>query len=137
MRSLPLLSLKTVEDALRGASGRSAEAGGEVWRCPDELFGACARLIQEGEGRLLSLSAICDEGGELLLTYTFETCAASMFTICVATQQGSIESLFSRFVVADFLEREVNLLFGVKFVGHPNLPAAWRGVIASDKEKPA
>jgi len=134
MRAWPPLTLKIVEDALRGASSRSAEAGGETWRCPENLFGSCSRLIQEGGGRLLTLSASSDEAEELLLTYTFELGAARTFTVSVSPRDGTVDSLFSRFVTADFLEREVNQLFGVKFLGHPNLPLAGRGSGSREKE---
>ncbi len=48
-------------------------------------------------------------------------CIASC-TVKTATDKFSIGSLYTLFVNADFIEREINNIFKIKFLGHPNLP---------------
>lgn len=119
---LPLLTPDSVKEALRAAASRTVASVRTFWRCPSSGFSVCTRFLQEGGARLLTLSATCDLENELVLTYTFELGRGSYLVMSTHTRERSLESLFSTFPAADFLEREVNQLFGVKFVGHPNLP---------------
>lgn len=119
---LPLLTTDAVREALRSAASRTVETVRTYWRCPAAGFALCTRLLQEGGARLLTLSATRESDDELQLTYTFELGRGSYLVMRTPTLERSLESLFSTFPAADFLEREVNQLFGVKFLGHPNLP---------------
>lgn len=123
---LPPLTPDAVKEALRAAASRTVESVRTFWRCPAGGFSVCTRLLQEGGARLLTLSATRDVEEELVLTYTFELGRGSYLVMTTPTHERSLESLFSTFPAADFLEREVNQLFGVKFLGHPNLPQPTR-----------
>ncbi|MBI2251570.1 MAG: NADH-quinone oxidoreductase subunit C [Armatimonadetes bacterium] len=57
---------------------------------------------------------------EMGLTYFFDL-GGVIYEVSTATNQKTIHSLYSLFNNADFIERECNLLFNIKFLGHPNL----------------
>jgi NADH:ubiquinone oxidoreductase subunit C len=114
------MSWKSLEDLLRRE--RTSQGERISWDCPRVQFGPAARSLQEAGARLLTLSAMRLPTDELNLTYTFEIGASNTVTLRTPTEERAIESLFSSFPAADFLEREVSNLFGVKFLGHPNLP---------------
>ena len=124
---LPVLTVDVVKDALRRAAVGADDPVRATWHCPELDFLPCVRLLQEGGARLLTLAAMREEGDDLVLTYTFELGRGSYLVIGTPTRDRTVGSLFSFFASADFLEREVNLLFGVKFLGHPNLPHPVRG----------
>ncbi len=118
----PALTWKALETAVRSAA-RVGEAGDATLRgrCTHNLFLASARYLHDNGARLLTLAATVDDDGELILTYAFEVGASGKVLIRAQTENHGIDSLFSLFACADFLEREVNNLFGIKFLGHPNL----------------
>lgn len=122
-----LLTLDRVREVVRGVSSHGGESGGGRWRCPASKLLEAARLLQEGGARLLTMSTLPHTDGERVLTYTFELVRGGDLVVRVFTEAQSVSSLFSCFPAADFLEREVNHLFGVKFLGHPNLPQPARG----------
>jgi NADH:ubiquinone oxidoreductase subunit C len=79
---------------------------------------AIARLKEE-EAEFMTL-ATRRSGGELILWYYFRT-KGKVKIIQVQSVDNSVPSLYSSFRKADFIEREINNTFGVKFLGHPNL----------------
>lgn len=130
MEGEPLLvTLKGVDEWLRAPSSDSPRARARQWSCAREAFLACGQRLRDAGARLLTLSALCASDDELLLTYTFEVEGRGSVTLRTTTERRSAESLFSVFPAADFLEREVSSLFGVKFVGHPNLAPTVAGEV--------
>lgn len=109
----------TVQAAVRGAEGDPAITCAGT--CDRAVFVAAARFLHQHSGRLLTLSARRDGEQDIALTYTFEVGHNGSVTLRVVTADSHLDSLFSLYSCADFLEREVNTLFGVKFLGHPNL----------------
>jgi len=118
----PLL-WKSLEEAVRASQNVLEGEPGVQYRgaCSHTMFLAAARYLHDNGGRLLTLAASQHEEGEIHLTYTFEIGATAHIVIRSVTDRRSMDSLFSLFACADFLEREVNNLFGIKFLGHPNL----------------
>ncbi len=93
-----------------------------------------AYLLREGGARLQTVSAI-RHGEELELTYSFGLVGGNTLMLRTLTQGHVVPSLSADFVAADFLEREVNALFDVTFVGHEQLlcvPPARRMRLPSD-----
>ena len=65
-----------------------------------------------------------DEGGELRVVYrliALETGQQVVMSVCVPRSGGRVPSLCEVFRGAEWPEREVYDLFGVRFDGHPNL----------------
>lgn len=122
------MTLKTLEEAVRRANDNNSEVLRCEYNCARVHFAQASRFLQNEGARLLTLSAIGFEAGEVMLTYTFEIETTGSIILRTPTQDRTADSLFSSFPAADFLEREVNNLFGVKFLGHPNLaqPTALR-----------
>lgn len=114
-------TLKSLEDAVRRAGRPSADSTRFTFDCAGPVFTPAGRVLHDAGARLLTLSALRAVGEELLLTYTFEVGPRGIVTVRTLTHERGVESLFTLFPAADFLEREVNNLFGVKFLGHPNL----------------
>lgn len=85
----------------------------------DEFMPA-VRSLREAGARFLTLGASAD-GGEVELTYHFGQ-GDEVKTLLTRTVDRSVPSLFSFYGAVDFPEREAARAFGVKFVGHPNLP---------------
>ncbi|HXE71515.1 MAG TPA: NADH-quinone oxidoreductase subunit C [Candidatus Nitrosotenuis sp.] len=86
-----------------------------------EQFLKCAEELSKAGSRFVSLSALSLEDGEVELGYYFEV-KDEIQALVTRTQEHSSPSLFSLFGASDFPEREASRRYGVKFVGHPNLP---------------
>lgn len=117
----PLLTMKALEEAVHHPGATGGDVTRREYNCPRAHFMQASRLLHDGGARLLTLSAIGRGGDELELTYTFQLDASSSVVLQTTTEERTVDSLFSSFPAADFLEREVNTLFVVKFLGHPNL----------------
>jgi len=85
----------------------------------DEFEKIISRMKEEG-ANFLTLSTIREADNQFKLIYYFEQ-EGRKIVIRVRGRDGSIPSLYSYYGMADFIEREINNLFGIKFVGHPNL----------------
>ena len=118
----PTLGRKALEDFLhdRGNPSDAGPAGG-CFRCPTALLADSARALHAAGARLLTLAATLEADGEATLTYTFSIGTNRVLALEATSAEKTVDSLFSMFSTADFLEREVNHIFGLKFVGHPNL----------------
>lgn len=116
----PAIPLKSLEEAMSALRSGDPNAPRQTWDCPPSQFMAAMRVVYEEGARLLTLSA-GRRADELILTYTFEVGNHASLVVRTRTHERCVESLFSSFPAADYLEREVNTLFGVKFLGHPNL----------------
>lgn len=86
-----------------------------------DAFRATIAILKSRGARLVTLSSMPDLSGETILNYFFEV-DGKLTPVTTRTSQRCAESLYSLFAGADVVEREVNSLFGVKFLGNPNLP---------------
>lgn len=91
-----------------------------IINCLGEQFLSRAMHFKEEGGRLLSISASPAEEGETQLNYFFDL-EDKLQVLAALTRDGDMDSLYSLFPSADFMEREIYELYGVKFMGHPNL----------------
>jgi len=88
--------------------------------CSGDQFAEFISGLKEQGGRLMSISAVSTGKGEVELMYYFDLSGTPQ-VLKSRTVDGVIESLYSLFQSADFMEREIHELYGVKFMGHPNL----------------
>lgn len=118
----PTLGRKTLEECLQGRRPPGdSTAEGECYHCPTSLLAEAARTLHSKGSRLVSLAATLEADGEATMTYTFCVGDNKVLALEASSVDKTVDSLFSLFSTADFLEREVSHLFGIKFVGHPNL----------------
>ena len=88
--------------------------------CNYDNFEETIEFLKNTEVEFHTLSTRRCDDEEFCLTYFFQQ-ADKKIVLKVKTRDASIPSLYTFYGRADFLEREVNNLFGIKFVGHPNL----------------
>ena len=87
----------------------------EVSRFEENIF-----RLKEMEARLATLSCRRNQDGSLVMLYYFRK-EDRLIVLELTITDNSVPSLYSTFTKADFIEREINNTFGVKFLGHPNL----------------
>ena len=91
------------------------------WECGPSQFLPIVSRLKEAQARLITIQASPESGREVRLHYYFSiegmTCIIKTFT-----DRTSINSLYTLFMNSDFIEREINNIFKIKFLGHPNLP---------------
>ena len=89
----------------------------------EALLETARRLASEGFDNLHCITAIDkNESIELIyILYSIDKHACATLKIQLALNDLAIESLANIWKSADWLEREVYDLFGVKFLNHPNL----------------
>ena len=88
-----------------------------------EAFTQAVRALREEGARFLTLEVVSGAEGEVELAYCFGVGEEARL-LSTRTLERTVPSLFSFFRAADFPEREAARAFGVKFLGHPNLPLA-------------
>lgn len=76
--------------------------------------------LNDDDAKFITLSSLIGGDGEHILIYYFKV-AGKTITVHLRPKKKSVPSLYSTFVKADFIEREINNTFGIKFLGHPNL----------------
>jgi len=86
-----------------------------------EKFITSVRGLREAGARFLTLEAFSGEGGEVEIVCHFSL-GDEVHGLATRTVDRTVPSLFSFYGSADFPEREAARSFGVKFLGHPNLP---------------
>lgn len=84
-------------------------------------FLPAVRDLRGAQARFVTLSAAALDSGEVEIAYFFEV-GAQLRTLVTRTEGRTVPSLFSFYGAADIPEREAARAFGVKFLGHPNLP---------------
>jgi NADH-quinone oxidoreductase subunit C len=86
---------------------------------------AAASLLGDelGYGRFVDLTAVDDPGREdrFELQYLFYSMEERTWVRLKARSSGEAPSIVARFAAANWYEREVWDLFGVRFTGHPDL----------------
>ncbi|MDQ7824652.1 MAG: NADH-quinone oxidoreductase subunit C [Candidatus Eremiobacteraeota bacterium] len=91
------------------------------WECTSSQFTAVASRLKEAQARLITVYATPQGEREVGLKYYFDL-EGFVLIVTTRTEKSSISSLYTLFLNADFIEREINNLFRIKFLGHPNLP---------------
>lgn len=71
--------------------------------------------------KLISINANADLDKSIVLKYYIEQYNNRLLILNIALKKKQISSLYTFFPNADFIEREIAEIFGVKFVGNPNL----------------
>lgn len=85
---------------------------------------ACCRFCQERGYRYPADITAVDTGSDMRVVYrlvSLETGEHIVISVGVPRSGGSLPSVTSVFRGADWPEREVYDLFGVRFIGHPDL----------------
>lgn len=109
--------------------------GDQLFVPPEKLLDL-ARFLKETQGfDYLSFITAVDYPTHIELVYRLENLdrrAAVTFKVKVEDKEGPVPSLVPVFKGADWMEREVFDLFGVRFDGHPDLrrillPDDWEG----------
>ena len=98
-------------------------SNGETSIAKNEIVEAARRILSEGFDNLHCITAI-DRKEYIELVYTFYSIknkSAATLKTRLSPDDLSIESLARSWRSADWLEREVYDLFGVRFLNHPNL----------------
>ena len=88
--------------------------------CEQDNFEATIEKLKDIQPEFITISASRQNDDSVLLVYFFRE-NKRLISLKVVIKDGSIQSLYSTFGMADFIEREINSLFGIKFIGHPNL----------------
>jgi NADH:ubiquinone oxidoreductase subunit C len=92
----------------------------EFLECNFDGFDETISRLKENGAEFVSLSTVRNDKGNLSLIYYFQV-KEKIIVLKAKIKDNSIPSLYSSFVKADFVEREINNTFGIKFLGHPNL----------------
>jgi len=116
-------------EALRSEFGEGIEKGEQVGKelrlgvSARALIGVCERLKASGYDYLHDLTAV-DTGGELRVVYRLISRGAeehAEIEVRAPRSGAVVPSLTGVYRAADWPEREVYDLFGVRFGGHPDL----------------
>jgi NADH:ubiquinone oxidoreductase subunit C len=105
----------------------------EYLNCNFDGFDETVSRLKENGAEFISLSTVRNDNGILSLIYYFKT-GEKIIVLKAKTKENSIPSLYSSFVKADFVEREINNTFGIKFLGHPNLERIPGGEASQSRE---
>ncbi len=107
-------------NGLAGAGPLELHRDGYWMHAPDLDVRAIAQVMNELGFRLSTLSGVGFENGELSVVYHF-THGAEAINFKTRTHACALPSITPLIRAADWIEREIHDLFGVKFEGHPNL----------------
>jgi Ni,Fe-hydrogenase III component G len=91
------------------------------WECSPWQFLPIVSRLKEAQARLVTIQATPRGGRDLTLNYYF-TIGDATCVVITYTDKSCINSLYTLFTNSDFIEREINNIFKIKFLGHPNLP---------------
>lgn len=107
---------------------------------PEELIAFCEKVKKDPRLYMDRLSCITGidcgpESGNIELIYHLESVTENIrfaFSMVVPRTEGTAPSLCALWKSADWMEREVFDMYGVRFSGHPDLrrilmPADWEG----------
>ncbi len=110
---------KSRVEALPGATPL-IDVRGQWWMdAPQIDVQALARLMQEAEIRLSTMTGIAAAHGETQVIYHYAV-AGGLLNVKACTRQNEIASITPITRAAAWIEREISDLYGVTFTGHPN-----------------
>lgn len=116
-----LLKFNFKDDLITLSTDRPNRTVAEI--TPAILFRAAGYLFNEHGLRFIITSAM-DVNGRFEILYHFSKDDTGMIItlkVSVPYDNPEVDSLVPLFVAADWIEREVHELFGIRFSGHPNL----------------
>jgi len=90
------------------------------YNCNSKQLESFILKIKQDGGRFITISACLQEDKEVNLQYFFEF-IGNYVIVETSTKDLSINSIFNFFNDSDIIERQINSLFNVKFIGNPNL----------------
>ncbi|MCE1246260.1 MAG: NADH-quinone oxidoreductase subunit C [Firmicutes bacterium] len=88
--------------------------------CDAGDFEATIESLKDMGTEFVTISAEKREDESIFLIYFFRE-NKRLISVRLLVTDRTVPSLYSTFGMADFIEREINSLFGIKFIGHPNL----------------
>ena len=103
-----------------GATPLEHRRDGWWMRAPRVDVVAMAGMMRRLGARLATMTALALEAGETAVIYHYVLGPAAV-NIRTETRGRSLPSIAPVTRAADWIEREVHDLFGVEFLGHPNL----------------
>lgn len=77
-------------------------------------------LFKKAEARLITLTAYSNSNGEIFIYYHFDL-KNSIFTVKIKVVNSKINSITKKFPAADWIEKEICEMYGIKFIGHKKL----------------
>lgn len=95
------------------------DSGKEFIVTPANFYNKVIQFKSQG-ANFITISSHFLENNEVSLNYFFKL-GSDFIILNTQTDNKAIHSLYSIFYTSDFVEREISDVFGVKFVGHPNL----------------
>jgi NADH-quinone oxidoreductase subunit C len=116
-------------EALREQFGEAIEAAEEAGRelrvrlLPGSLLAACQFCKEKGFSYPADITAV-DTGSELRVVYRFVSVATNkhlVISVGVPRSRARLPSICGAYRGAEWPEREIYDLFGVRFDGHPDL----------------
>ena len=105
---------------LHGATTFEERSDGLWMLAPDLHVVALAELMRESEARLSTMTGVACPDGETDVIYHY-TIGHDAVNVRARTKGNAIASVALVTAAANWIEREINDLFGVDFVGHPDL----------------
>lgn len=133
------MDIETILDTLKSACCKSTldsslGLGGEVFVTldPDQLRTAVRALLAEHHVHHLSTLTALNRGTDVEVLYHFWGRGGLTLRVCCPRENPTLASIVDLIPAADWYEREVHDLFGLEFVGHPDLshlllPDDWDG----------
>lgn len=88
--------------------------------CSFKQFETLIQKIKKDGGNFVTISVLPGKKDEVILQYFFDF-MKNFVIVKAKTKDLTISSLYAYFSNSDFIEREINFSFGVKFLGNPNL----------------
>lgn len=112
--------LQSLPDRVQGATPLERRRDGWWMLAPRLDVVAMAERMSGLGARLGTMTALALEAGETAVIYHYVLGSAAV-NIRTETRDRSLPSITRITLAADWIEREIHDLFGVEFLGHPNL----------------
>ena len=92
----------------------------------ERVFKLIAFLDKEYEYKILNAITCCDwiEEGHFALTYIVSTLNRKhtiMIQAIIGREDANMDTLYRKFPQAEIMERDLHEMYGINFLGHPNL----------------
>jgi NADH-quinone oxidoreductase subunit C len=95
-----------------------------VMQVKREVLKKVATYLYNEQGLRFIIATAMDNGDKFEIVYHFskdDTGLMLNLQVFLSKEKPEIESLVPLFVAADWIEREMHELFGIRFLNHPNL----------------